>query len=75
MLFVPLLGGGFGDFLVGLGILFTLLEAEEQRDKGRRTGTLCLRMHKALKPSPALVHSPPGSVCTECSISASAGWF
>lgn len=58
MLFVPLLGGGFGDFLVGLGILFTLPEAEKQRDKGRRTGTLCLCMHKGLKPSPALCIPP-----------------
>lgn len=74
MLFVPLLGGGFGDFLVGLGILFTLPEAEKQRDKGRRTGTL-LVYAQGVKAFSSVVHSTPGSVCTECSISASAGWF
>lgn len=40
MLFVPLPSDSFGDFLVGLRILFTFPEAKEQRDKGRRTGTL-----------------------------------
>lgn len=58
MLCVPLLGDGFGDFLVGLGILFTFPEVKEHRDKGRRTKTVCLCVHKGLKPSPALAHSP-----------------
>lgn len=57
-LFVPLVGNGLGDFLVGLGILFTFLEAKQQRDKGRRTVTLFLHVHKGLKPSPALARSP-----------------
>lgn len=34
MLFVPLVGDGFGDFLVGLGILFTFPEAKQQRAEG-----------------------------------------
>lgn len=58
ILFVPLLGDGFGDFSVDLGFLFTFPEAKEQRGEGRRTGTLCLHVHKGLKPSPALAHSP-----------------
>lgn len=58
MLFVPLVGDGFGDFLVGLGILFTFPEVKQQRDIGRRTVTLFLHVHKELKPSPALARSP-----------------
>lgn len=59
MLFVPLLGDGFGDFLVGLGILFTLPEAEGQRDKGRRAGTSLLACAQRVKAFPSAGAFPP----------------